>query len=136
MKPPIIAFNELEFTYVRSSGPGGQNVNKVNSKAQLRWRPSESLSLTEEEKIRLQSRLSLTRDGDLVIQSGRFRDQHQNRDDCIRKFQEILKKAFHDEKPRKKTKPSYSSRVKRVQTKRKQSEKKAGRGFGRGSFED
>ncbi len=118
--------SEVELTYVRSSGPGGQNVNKVNSKAVLRWNVFQSPSLSEAQKARLLERLKdqLTRDGDLLITSDRFRDQTRNREDCMEKLSKILQDASKTPKIRKKTKPSHSS-IKRVKAaKSRNSEKK------------
>ena len=118
--------SEVELTYVRSSGPGGQNVNKVNSKAVLRWNVFQSPSLSEAQKARLLERLKdqLTRDGDLLITSDRFRDQTRNREDCMDKLSKILQDASKTPKVRKKTKPSHSS-IKRVKAmKSRNSEKK------------
>ena len=82
-----IPFSELELSYARSSGPGGQNVNKVNSKAVLRWSVLKSPSLREDLRQRLLKRLSsrLTVEGEIVLSSDRFRDQTRNRDDCLEK---------------------------------------------------
>ena len=121
-----IPLRELEFSYARSSGPGGQNVNKVNSKAILRWNVLHSQNITEELRTRLLTRLAqkLTTDGEIVITSDRFRDQIRNREDCIEKLRQCLVKAVVIPKQRKKTKPSRSSKLKVKQSKRKYSEKK------------
>lgn len=126
-----IAIAELEFTYARSSGPGGQNVNKVNSKAVLRWNLVNSQSLTPEIKSRLYQRLSntLTRDGEIVIASDRFRDQIRNREDCLEKLRALIASGVARPKKRKKTKPSFSSRIKAKQEKSRHSEKKRQRRF-------
>lgn len=117
---------EFEFTYARSSGPGGQNVNKVNSKAILRWNPSRSPSLSSIQIERLIRNIGhrLSSEGDLLIKSDRFRDQGRNREDCLVKFKEILAEALHVPKTRRKTKPSRSSRKKAKEGKAKHSEKK------------
>lgn len=121
-----IALSELDFSFVRSSGPGGQNVNKVNSKAVLRWSVSESASLSEETRERLLQKLSskLTTEGDLVISSDQFRDQPQNREACIEKFKDTLVTALFVPKKRKKTKISYSRTLKNKENKKRHSEKK------------
>lgn len=121
-----IPLAELEFSYARSSGPGGQNVNKVSSKAILRWNLERSPSLPEETRARLRAKLAtrLTREGELVIASDRFRDQLKNREDCIQKLQMLLREASHVPKARKKTKPSRSTVKKAKESKRRHSEKK------------
>lgn len=121
--------SELEFTFVRSSGPGGQNVNKVNSKAVLRWNLLTSRAVSEELRARLLAALAprLTRDGCLLVTSDRFRDQGRNREDCLEKLQAILRAASTPPRPRKKTKPSRSSKRKRLDSKGLHSEKKQSR---------
>jgi ribosome-associated protein len=118
--------SELELTYARSSGPGGQNVNKVNSKAVLRWNPGQSSGLPPQLRDRILARLAprLTTEGDLVISSDRFRDQGRNREDCLQKLREILLAASAVPKIRKKTKPSRSSQKKRRESKSLHSLKK------------
>jgi ribosome-associated protein len=118
--------SELEFTYVRSSGPGGQNVNKVSSKAVLRWNLLSSAGPSPEQRARMQTKLAgrLTQSGDLVVMSDRFRDQIKNREDCRNKLQELLAQSLFEPKKRKKTKPSRSSVFRKKETKSRQSEKK------------
>jgi ribosome-associated protein len=127
----VIAPSEFEFTFVRSSGPGGQNVNKVNSKAVLRWNLMGSQSISEEIRQRLKEKLStkLTEDGDLLVTSDRFRDQGRNREDAIEKFHELISQALHVPKKRKKTKQSYSSTLKAKKSNKLHSEKKKNRSF-------
>ena len=119
--------SEFEFSYARSSGPGGQNVNKVNSKAVLKWDLHSSPSITEEERLRLLEKLKLNESGQVVLMSDRFRDQKKNREDCIRKFGAMIEQALHVPKKRKKTRQSYSSRLKAKESKRRHSEKKSRR---------
>lgn len=128
----LIPHSEIEFTYARSSGPGGQNVNKVNSKAVLRWNPALSVALPEELRQRVLSRLAdrLTREGWLVLASDRFRDQGRNRQDCLEKLQAIVAAASRVPKRRKKTRPSLSSRRRDLDAKRRHGEKKRLRGPG------
>ncbi len=119
--------SEFEFSYARSSGPGGQNVNKVNSKAVLKWDLHSSPSITEEERLRLLEKLKLNESGQVVLMSDRFRDQKKNREDCIQKFGAMIEQALHVPKKRKKTRQSYSSRLKAKESKRRHSEKKSRR---------
>src|SRR5438128_1887968 len=126
--PPFIRIplSEFEITYARSSGPGGQNVNKVNSKALLRWNLEESPSLHPAVKARLHARLQgrLNQNGELLITSDRFRDQGRNREDCFEKLQELLAQAAVIPKARKKSKPSKSSVRRTKEAKSRNSEKK------------
>jgi len=126
--PPNITIpsDELEITFARSGGPGGQNVNKVNSKAVLRWRVETSPSLPDEVRARFiekyQSRL--TNDGELILTSQRFRDQASNVEDCLEKLRKMLVAAAIRPTVRTPTKPSYSSKVRRVDEKRVNAKKK------------
>lgn len=125
----LIPRSEIEFTFVRSSGPGGQNVNKINSKAVLRWNLFKNKTLTLEQIEILQKKLKLTVEGDLLITSDRHRDQIRNREDCLIKFDELIKQSLHQPKKRKKTKKSYSSKLKSKVSKQKHSQKKKQRRF-------
>ena len=126
-----IALSEFEFSYVRSSGPGGQNVNKVNSKAVLRWNIFQNDTLPLEVKIRLQSQQGskITKEGELLISSDIYRDQIRNRDECLKKLREIVAQAAVKPKARKKTKQSYSSTQRDKKQKSQHSEKKQNRKF-------
>ncbi len=121
---------ELSLSFARSSGPGGQNVNKVNSKAVLRWNIKTSPTLGDELRQllleKLHSRINV--DGELVIASDRYRDQLRNREDCLEKLRALVASALARPKPRKKTKPSRSSQIKAKKIKRRHSEKKNLRG--------
>src|SRR3984885_15237588 len=103
--PPAvrIPLAEFSFTFARSGGPGGQNVNKVNSKAVLRWRVLESPSLDERVRARVieQNRHRITEAGELILTSQRFRDQPKNIDDCRQKLRELLLRAAVQPKRRK-----------------------------------
>lgn len=118
--------HELEFSTSRSSGPGGQNVNKVNSKVSLRWNVKQSLILTTDEKEVLLQKLAsrLTVDGVLLLTSQEKRSQLQNKEEVLLKLEDILKKAFAKKKKRKPTKPSKSSMQSRLDKKKKHSDKK------------
>ena len=125
-----IPLAEFEFTYTRSSGPGGQNVNKVNSRATLRWPMRTSPSLPPPVRARFLQKYGsrLTIDGDLLIVSQRYRDQPRNVDDCLDKLREMLASVAFAPTPRKKTKPSRSSIKRRLEGKRQASQKKQSRG--------
>jgi len=118
--------NELEFATSRSSGPGGQNVNKVNTKVTLRWNIKDSSLLTVEEKELLQQKLTsrLTVDGTLLITSQDKRSQLQNKEEALLKLENLLKQAFAKKKKRKPSKPSKSSVQSRLDKKKKHSDKK------------
>ncbi len=126
--PPAvrIPLAEFSFTFARSGGPGGQNVNKVNSKAVMRWRVLESPSLDERVRARFveQNRHRMTDAGDLLLTSQRFRDQPKNIQDCYDKLRELLARAVAQPKRRKATKPTAGSRRRRLNDKRQRSETK------------
>ncbi len=126
---PTIPASELRFTFVRSSGAGGQNVNKVSSKAVLRWSPAASQVLGEDVKARLFERYGsrLAADGDLILTSDRHRDQGSNSADCITKLRALIATVLTPPTPRKATRPTRGSRRRRLQGKKEQSEKKEGR---------
>ncbi len=118
--------NEVLFTFARSSGPGGQNVNKVNSKAVLRWNPIQSNFISEPIRQRFINKYGsrLTNQGDLILTSDQFRDQARNKVDCIDKLVEMLSSVMRPPKKRLKTKPTRSSQERRHQAKRQQGERK------------
>src|SRR5262249_23291477 len=99
---------ELSWSYVRSGGPGGQNVNKVASKAVLRWNLAANTSLPAEVRARLRTPRPglITRNGELILWSQRFRDQERNRQDCLEKLAQMVRQAAVRPKVRKATKPS------------------------------
>lgn len=127
-----IPHTEFEFTFARSSGPGGQNVNKVNSKAILRWPVESSPSLPEEIRLRLasQQRRRMTREGDLLVVSQRYRDQSRNIEDCLEKLREMLVEAAARPVVRKKAKPTRGMIERRLKHKRELSSKKRERRAG------
>jgi ribosome-associated protein len=125
-----IPLSEFSLSFARSAGPGGQNVNKVNSKAVVRWDVSQSPSLPPEVRARFiaQNRHRITNEGEFVISSQRYRDQPRNIADCYEKLQALLRTAAARPVRRKKTKPTASSRRRRVADKRLRSATKQRRG--------
>jgi len=125
-----IPLREFRFSFARSSGPGGQNVNKVNSKATLRWAVVSSPSLPGEFRARLLARLGrrVTAEGDLLVSSQRFRDAGRNVADCLEKLRGLLAEASRVPRPRRATRPSRRAVERRLQHKRQRSEKKRSRG--------
>ena len=121
-----IPLREFRFTFARSSGPGGQNVNKLNTKALLRWPVVRSPSLPETVRQRLLARhpRRITADGDLLISSQRFRDAGRNLADCLEKLRAMLAGVATAPKPRKATRPTRSSVRALLDRKRKHSQKK------------
>jgi ribosome-associated protein len=120
---------ELGFDFLRASGPGGQNVNKVATAAQLRFDVLRSSSLPEDVRRRL-IRLAgkrMTNDGILLIQGRRFRTQEQNRVDALDRLRELIARAAAAPKRRKPTRPTKASKERRLQSKRRTSEKKSSR---------
>ena len=120
---------ELKFKAVRSSGAGGQHVNKVSSKVELIFDLLNSMEFSEEEKELLQKNLKtkLTKDVVLLLQCDESRSQHKNKELVIKRFFEIITNALKVPKKRKATKPSKSSIRKRLEKKKKHAFKKASR---------
>ncbi len=124
-----IPLREFRFSFARSSGPGGQNVNKVSSKATLRWAVASSPSLTAETRARLVARLGrrVTAQGEILVSSQRFRDAGRNVADCLEKLRGLLAAASRVPRPRRATRPSRGAVERRLQHKRQRSEKKLSR---------
>ena len=122
--------SELEFAFVRSSGPGGQNVNKVATAVQLRFDVARSPSLPFDVRARLMARAGskVTKDGVLVLSAQRFRTQERNRADAVERLVEMIRAAAIPPKRRRKTKPTRASKRQRVEEKRKRSSTKRLRG--------
>jgi ribosome-associated protein len=118
---------ELEISATRSSGPGGQNVNKVSSRIELRFNVDNSLLLTDGEKHILKKKLKtrITESGDLIITSQESRSQLKNKEQAIEKFHMILNKSLTPAKKRLPTKATRASRLKRKEVKQKKSVKKS-----------
>ena len=118
--------HELVFTTSRSSGPGGQNVNKVNTKVTVRFDVPNSDALTTDEKEIIIAKLKshVTTEGVVVISSQEKRSQLENKENVILKLEKLLKKAFEKKKARKATKPSKGAVQNRIKTKKQVSEKK------------
>ncbi|KAA5546174.1 aminoacyl-tRNA hydrolase [Roseiconus nitratireducens] len=121
-----IPANELNTTASRSSGPGGQNVNKVNSKITLRWSPHESAVIDPAWRDRFVERFAnrINREGELVLHSDRFRDQAQNLSDVRYRLTEMLLEVRRPPKRRKKTRPTKGSLRRRREAKTQLSQKK------------
>ena len=120
---------EIEFQMSRSSGPGGQNVNKVNSKVTLRWDISSS-GLDEGVKRRFIERFGsrLTKSGAVIIQSDEFRDQMRNKDACLTRLASMIRAVLRPPKRRRVTKPSGAARERRLSGKKRRAHVKSLRG--------
>jgi ribosome-associated protein len=118
---------EIQFQTSRSSGPGGQNVNKLETRVTLRFNLNNSNVFTEEEKETLRKKWEkqLTNEGELLISSEEHRNQLRNKDNTISKFRKAVEQAFTKPKFRKKTKPSKGAIEKRLSSKKNHSDKKA-----------
>ena len=125
-----IPLTEFEFTFSRSSGPGGQNVNKVNTKVTMHWLIGNSGGVPDDvrERFLAKFRRRINSNGQVVIISQRFRDQGRNVADCLAKLREMLASVATAPKSRKATRPSRASRERRLRAKQRQGEKKRGRG--------
>lgn len=120
---------ELEISFSRSGGPGGQNVNKVESKVEVRWNPSRSAALVGSDREWLLERLQnrLTAAGDLLVTSSKTRDQAKNRFDALDKMEHLIRRAMFKPKRRRPTKPSRGAVERRLQDKKQASERKRSR---------
>ena len=122
--------SELYISFIQAGGPGGQNVNKVSTAAQLRFDARQSLSLPNDVKVRLQALAGakLTQDGVIVITARRPRTQDGNRQDAIERLLDLIRQATIRPVKRRATKPSHGERERRLAAKSRRSEIKKGRG--------
>ncbi|MBL8621501.1 MAG: aminoacyl-tRNA hydrolase [Myxococcales bacterium] len=126
----VIPDDELSLAFARSGGSGGQNVNKVSSKVELRWCPVTSRALTEADRAWLLTKLGgrLTNAGELIVVSEKTRDQIKNRGDAEDKLAAIVRAALARPKPRRATKPSRGAKERRIKAKKGRAEIKSARG--------
>jgi ribosome-associated protein len=126
-----INYSELKFTFTTSTGPGGQNVNKVATAVELRFNvtASASLSLEIKERLTILAGKRMTAQGELIIQASRYRTQERNKQDAISRFQGLIKLATLIKKKRKKTKPTFASTQRRLAAKKINSRNKALRNY-------
>ena len=125
--------SELQFQASRSGGAGGQNVNKVATKVELRFQVQQSELLTEEEKALVQEKLAnrISNEGYLQVVCQTERTQLRNKELCISRFYELLRQALTRQKKRTATRPTRSSVKQRLESKKRQAQKKANRGYRR-----
>lgn len=125
----VIPNAELSESFVRSTGPGGQNVNKLSTKVELRWTPASSSAFSEAQREYLVQRLAhrIIESGELIISSDEHRTQGRNRDEARKKLAEIVRKALVRPKKRRPTKPSRASIKRRLEGKKRRSSTKKNR---------
>ena len=121
-----IPLAEFDFEYIRSSGPGGQNVNKTSTKVRLRWNVVDSPSIDEGllQRIQQNYRSRITGEGEFLVTSQRTRDRETNRADCLEKLAEMIRQVATPPKKRRPTRPTRGSKERRLQNKKQRSQRK------------
>lgn len=124
--PKTVPESEMEITFVRSSGPGGQRVNKAATKAQVRWNVDRSSAFSDAEKARIRERLQhrITGQGDLIVSCMQERSQVQNRAIAVQALRDMVAMALEEEKERVPTKPTRAAKERRIEEKKRTAEKK------------
>ena len=127
--PKTVPESEMEITFVRSSGPGGQNVNKTSSKAVVRWNVDRASAFTEREKDRIRGKIQhrLTGDNDIIVTCMQERSQLQNKLMAMKALRDMVAAALEEEKERVPTRPTRAAKAHRMDEKRKTAEKKQSR---------
>jgi ribosome-associated protein len=125
----VVPGEELQIHFARSGGPGGQNVNKVNSKAVLRWRVTTTTALPRDVRARFLERFAsrVTSAGDLVLSADEYREQARNREACRERLRQMILQVLAPPRKRIKTRPGRAANERRLQRKRQQGDKKAQR---------